>query len=64
MTPQRGQRSRGTCTSFSTIEAMMSTSYGVRFLSSAYSRSTRSTALERLELLPHEGAEVVSSVNS
>ena len=40
MTAETSARSSGSLTSFSISEAMISTSYGVRFLASAYDRST------------------------
>ena len=65
MTAPTRARSCGTCTSFSIIDAMMRTSYGVRFFESAYSRSTSDHACSNASSWSSTSScEVVSSVKS
>ena len=57
-------RSFGTTASFSIIDAMMSTSYGVRFFDRAYRRSSRPLPAERAQLVADESCEDVYWLNS
>jgi hypothetical protein len=65
MTAATRGRSRGTCTSFSTMDAMMRTSYGVSFFERAYFMSTWCQARSKAASWSSTSCtDVVSSLNS